>query len=282
MSSGPPSLAAVQRVFDARAKDFDDYAFVYDEVRGRLLERLEGVNLDPQLILDLGCANGRAAEPLARRFPGSEVIMLDASPAMARAARANTGGLVVNAALPQLPLNESSMGLVFANLCLPFSDNVRAALLAAARVLKPAGLFTFATLGPDSFAELQRARSAMGHKVRPRFADMHQIGDALVESGLVNPVLDVDYLEITYRDWETLWRELTGSGAAPGQNFSGGLLAGAGSGDALKAHYPQATDHAPYRITLELVFGHAWRGDSPRAAAGPQEVLVPVSQIKRY
>lgn len=281
MSSGPPSPAAVRRVFDARAKNFDDYAFVYDEVRSRLLERLDGINIMPAHLLDLGCANGRAATALARRFPSSQLVMLDASQAMARLARANTGGVVLNAALPQLPLADASMGLVFANLCLPYCDNVRAALLAVARVLEPGGLFAFSTLGPDSFAELQGARAALGHEVWPVFADMHHIGDALLQSGLVDPVLDVDHLHISYRDWDTLWRELIGSGAAPGQSVTGGLLSGMGRRQALQQTYPQVSGEAPYRLTLELVFGHAWRNPSGPAAVGPEEIAVPLTHIKR-
>jgi len=281
MSNGPPSLAAVRRVFDARAMDFDDYAFVYDEARSRLLERLEGINIVPDRLLDLGCANGRAATALASRFPSSQLIMLDASRAMARQARAKTGGVVLNAALPQLPFADASMGLVFANLCLPYLDNVRSALLAVARVLEPGGLFAFVTLGPDSFAELQVARSALGNKVWPVFADMHHVGDALIQSGLVDPVLDIDYLQISYRDWNSLWRELAGSGAAPGQSATGGLLSGAGRHHALREGYPQVGGEAPYRVTLELVFGHAWRNRSQPAAVGPEEIAVPVTQIKR-
>jgi len=281
MSHQPPSLAAVRRVFDARANDFDDYAFVYDEVRTRLLDRLDGINTAPGRVLDVGCGSGRGASALTSRFPSSELIMLDASPAMANKARASTGGLVLNAALPQLPLADASLGLVFANLCLAYCDNIRSALLAVARVLEPGGLFAFATLGPDSFAELQMARAAVGDKVRPVFADMHHLGDALVQSGLADPVLDVDYLKISYRDWNTLWRELVSCGAAPGQNITGGMLGGGARCHALRGEYPQIAGESPYQVTLELVFGHAWRSPPQQAAQGPQEVAVPVTQIKR-
>jgi malonyl-CoA O-methyltransferase len=281
MSDRPPSVAAVRRIFDARAEDFDDYAFVYDEVRARLLDRLEGINTAPGWMLDLGCASGRGATALTSLFPSGELIMLDASGAMASKARTNTGGIVLNAALPQLPLVDASLGLVFANLCLPYSDNIRSALLSVARVLEPGGLFVFATLGPDSFAELQGARAALGDKVWPAFADMHHLGDALVQSGLADPVLDVDYLQVSYRDWNKLWRELVNSGAAPGQNVTGGLLGSGTRSNALKDEYPQIAGESPYRITLELVFGHAWRSPQQQAAQGPTEVGVPVTQIKR-
>ena len=279
MSHGLPSVAAVRRVFDTRAADFHQYAFVHDEVRRRLLDRLEGVNVAPQRMLDVGCADGRAAAALTQRFPAAELMMLDASWEMARKARSG-GGQVINAALPQLPLVDGCLGLVFANLCLPYCDNVRGALMAVARVLEPGGLFAFATLGPDSFQELQLARAALGQEVRPVFADMHHLGDALVGSGMTDPVLDVDTLEVSYRDWPTLWRELIGSGSAPGQSPTGGLFAGPGPSLALEAAYPRVDDERPYHVTLELVFGHAWRSGPTTAMAGPHEVTVPVPTIK--
>jgi len=280
MSDPLPSAAALQRVFDARAHDFDEAAFVYDEVRARLFARLEAINVAPERVLDLGCASGRGASALAKRFPASELILLDASPAMAREASTRTGRPVLNAALPRLPLADASIGLVFANLCLPYCDNLRGALLAVARVLEPGGLFAFATLGPDSFAEFKVARAALGNKVWQPFVDMHHLGDALVQSGLAGPVLDVDYLEISYREWDTLWRELVASGAAPGQNTGGGLLGSGVRRQALEAEYPKVDGEAPYRITLELVFGHAWR--NPQSSAeGPAEVVVPIREIKR-
>ena len=45
------------------------------------------------------------------------------------------------------------------------------------------------------------------------FADMHNVGDALVGAGLRDPVLDVDELSVTYRDSSALFADLTAAGA---------------------------------------------------------------------
>ncbi len=266
-------------MFDACAPDFDQYAFVHDEVRRRLLERLVGVSMAPERILDLGCGTGRATAALSERYPSAELILADTSWGMAQQAQRVAPGRVLQAALPQLPLPEASMDLVFASLCLPYSDDLRAALSAISRVLKPGGLFIFSSLGPDSFNELQTARIALGDKVWPPFADMHVIGDGLVGAGLGEPVLDVDYLKVTYGDWDRFWRELAGSGAAPGHTANRAVM-GSGSRSAqLHRCYPQVQGPSPYEVTLELVFGHAWR--RAPAAAGPAEFSIPVSEIKR-
>lgn len=268
-------------MFDACAAKFDHYAVVHDEVRGRLLDRLVGISVAPGRILDLGCGTGRATEALTKRFPGAELLLLDASWGMAHQAHQVAPGLVLQASLPQLPLREASMDLVFANLCLPYSDDLRASLLAISRVLRPGGLFAFATLGPDSFHELQSARLAVGDKVWPPFADMHIIGDGLVEAGLGEPVLDVDYLQVTYQEWQTLWRELAGCGAAPGHTADGGMLGSGRRSQQLQGTYPRTPGESPYTVTLELVFGHAWRRPASAQGGGVTEFAVPVSEIKR-
>jgi malonyl-CoA O-methyltransferase len=277
----PPSPDVVRRMFDACAAKFDHYAFVHDEVRGRLLDRLVGVSAAPLSILDLGCGTGRATEALTKRYPDAELLLLDNSWGMVRQAHQVAPGQVLQASLPQLPLREASVDLVFANLCLPYSDDLNAALLAISRVLRPGGLFAFATLGPDSFHELQTARLALGDKVWPPFADMHLIGDGLVAAGLGEPVLDVDYLQVTYREWQTLWRELAGGGAAPGHTADGGILGGGGRSQQLHRTYPRSAGESPFEVTLELVFGHAWRRATTPQRGAATEFAVPVSEIKR-
>ena len=52
------------------------------------------------------------------------------------------------------------------------------------RVLKPGGLLTFTTFGPDTLVELRRAWAAADGRTHVnRFIDMHDLGDALLRAG---------------------------------------------------------------------------------------------------
>jgi len=82
-----PEKRAARRAFD-RAHDFAGACFIHDETRGRLLERLELVRLEPRVIVDLGCATGRGARALAARYPAARILAVDSSAAMLRAAAA--------------------------------------------------------------------------------------------------------------------------------------------------------------------------------------------------
>ena len=57
----------------------------------------------------------------------------------------------------------------------------------------------FTTFGPDTLKELAQA-SAEPPGVSPvhAFIDMHDLGDALIASGLSDPVMEMEYLTLTY------------------------------------------------------------------------------------
>ena len=113
-----------------------------------------------------------------------------------------------------IPLPAASVDLVFSNLMLPWCEDLDAVFGEVARILKPQGLFTFTTLGPDTLVELRVAWHAAGGVTPPHpFTDMHDLGDGLVRSGLAEPVLDVSRYSLTYPDVSTLLRDLRATGS---------------------------------------------------------------------
>ena len=125
------------------------------------------------------------------------------------------------------------------------------------------GLFAFATLGPDSLLALRNAWQTVdeGAHVNP-FADMHNVGDALVRSGLRDPVLDVDRLAVSYEKPEALFRDLTAAGAR-------NCLAGRQRGLTGRRRFEAMTSAvfaggSSATLEFELVFGHCWGGVTRR------------------
>ena len=98
---------------------------------------------------------------------------------------------------------------------LPWIGDLTACFSEVARALKKGGVFTFATLGPDSLASLRHAweSSPTARITSTRLPDMHDVGDSLVRAGLTDPVLDVDKLAVAYRDTSSLFRDLSACGA---------------------------------------------------------------------
>jgi malonyl-CoA O-methyltransferase len=277
-----PERRATRRAFARAAATFDAACAVHDEIRARLLERLDYLRVDPRIAVDVGCATGRGALALAERFPAARVIALDSSIAMVRAARARVPPFVVAAEAERLPLAAGCAQLLFASLVLPFCDP-RAVFAEASRVLADGGLLLFATLGPDTLQEVRRAWAAVDRGIHVHAAfDMHDIGDLALAAGLVDPVLDADRLVLTYADSAALFRDLAQCGAV---NVAAGRargLTGRGRWAAFEGALRDAQRAERLEITVEIVLGHAFgRGPGRARPTNGHEVGVPIERIGR-
>src|SRR5690625_1488796 len=78
--SQPASLSLssthVARQF-ARRNPLDPAQFLYGEIAQRMLQRLSYIRIQPHTILDAGCGNAHALEPLRAQYPDLNYIGLD-------------------------------------------------------------------------------------------------------------------------------------------------------------------------------------------------------------
>jgi malonyl-CoA O-methyltransferase len=174
---------AVRRSFDRASRTYDASAAVQAEIRTRLLERLDIVRLQPTAVLDLGAGTGHASRDLKRRYPSAQVVAVDASLPMLRESAHQQRFLrrfaSVCADAHRLPLRSQSFDLVLSNLLIEWCHDPDAVFAEAARVLRPQGLFTFTTVGPDTLKELRELwRGVDPFTHVHRFIDMHDFGDA--------------------------------------------------------------------------------------------------------
>jgi len=282
--------AQVRRSFDKAAATYDAAAGVAGEIRNRLLERLDVVRLQPKVILDLGAGTGLSSKALRRRYRGAEVVALDLSPGMLARAERQQSWLrrfdPVVADAHRLPLKDSSVELVFSNLMLEWCHDPDAVFHEIRRVLRPGGLLTFTTLGPDTLRELRDGwrkidPDSRAHPRVHRFIDMHDLGDALMRAGLAEPVMDTERLTVTYRDLDALLKELTASGSS---NVAQGRARGLTTKtrmQALRQAVPPDPRAGALPVSVEVVYGHAWAGELRRPQRAGGEVRIPVSSLKR-
>ena len=274
----------VRRAFDRASATFDQTAAVHGEIRQRLIERLDVIRMQPAVVLDLGAGTGQGTSELKRRFSSAEVIALDLSARMLAVA-GNRSRLFrrfarVAADAQRLPLRNGSVDLIFSNLMLHWMAHPDAAIAESRRILRPDGLLTFTSLGPDTLRELRSAWGNAGEQPHVHaFIDMHDLGDALMRAGFVEPVMDTERLTVTYREWPTLLCELRGTGSV---NIAQGRHRGL-TGRATLKRVNRALDElrrdGVLPITLEVVYGHAWAG-APRQRRADGEVRIPVSTLR--
>lgn len=265
---------AVRRRFARAATSYAEASRLEAEVGARMLERLDYVKLEPRRVLDAGCGPAREAAGLADRYPQATIVLLDAALPMLNAARpagflsrlfARRERLPVCGALERLPLASSSIGLAWSNMALHWVAEPLAAIRELHRVLEPDALVMFSTLGPDSLKEL---RAAAGPARVHAFIDMHDIGDMLVAAGFADPVMDAERMTLTYPNAQGLFADLRATGQTSALAERNRGLAGRRFLSNLTSALDATRRADRLEVTVEVVYGHAWKAQPHRAADG--------------
>lgn len=282
------SRHAVRQAFERAAATYDRSAFLQQEVARRLDEHLEEMKIEPELILDAGCGTGFGVPLLQTRFPRARILGMDLAHGMAVQALRQHGGpagwrrwlspfatrhaplAALCADLEQLPFRRDSLDMAWSSLTLQWVD-LPTAFREVNRVLKPGGLFLFASLGPDTLQELRAASQALdGHTHVNRFIDMHDVGDALVQAGFANPVMEMERITLTYDDLRSLLGDIKGIGAQTVLEGRRGGLMGKQAWARLAQNYEVFRREGRLPATYEVVYGHAWAGRQDRLEDGRQ------------
>jgi malonyl-CoA O-methyltransferase len=289
---------AVRAAFERAAPDYDDAAVLQKEVARRLDERLEMMKFTPATVLDAGCGTGFGLPLLRARYPDARLLALDLAHGMLRETLARHGApagwrgwlsrLTPNpsrltpicADLERLPLKADSLDLLWSNLTLQWMGDLEATVQGLHRVIRPGGLLMFSTFGPDTLKELRAAFAGLddGHGHVNRFTDMHDIGDLLVHAGFTSPVMEMEYLTLTYADLHALLRDLKAIGAHTVLDQRRAGLMGKTAWRRLAENYEHFRRDGRLPATYEVIYGHAWAGRKDRLADGRQVIELKIGR----
>jgi len=273
--------------FARAARGYDTAAVLSREVCSRMLERLDLVRLDPAHVLDIGSGTGLAARALAQRYPKAHITRVDLSlpmlevehraaswTAALRGMLGRAASAAVCADFERLPIRHAAMDLVVSNLALHWSSAPELSVAELQRVLRRGGLLMFTTLGPDTLKELATAGADVrGRSPVHRFIDMHDVGDLLVKAGFADPVMDMEYLTLTYPRVEDLFRDLRETGSMSARADAVGLRTPRWRAR-LAQRYEQLRMDGRLPATFEIVYGHAWKPEQgPRVTADGRAVI---------
>ena len=252
--------------------------WLQDEIADRMLQKLDIVKLDVKDILIVPDFPGKHLDVLAKRFPKARTLSITEEGVSEfqiwRAkAKQNWRSLFTNNARPlasytssgRFDVPDNSVDLVFSNLLLQDLADPKRFLQECWRVLREGGLITFSYLGPDTGKEL-RSQDFSGLKIKNLLSpwDMHDMGDALLGGRFSDPVMDMEYLTLDYGTYELLLSDAS----------------------ALKLMHSdplvttQMTD-LPQKLTLEVVYGHAWALGKHLAKAQDNVAYIDLNQIGR-
>jgi malonyl-CoA O-methyltransferase len=253
--------------------------WLQDEIADRMLQKLDIVKLDVKDVLLIPEFPGDYFSTLIKRFPGARINGvyeegLSGFEALRFKARQRWRRLFqgghsspLNAYLKsgKFDLPDNSMDCIFSDLLLQDLADPRHFLQECWRVLKEGGLLSFSYLGPDTGKELHSLDAGV-FKLKNLLSpwDMHDMGDALLGERFSDPVMDMEYLNLSYESDLLLLADaqaLKLVQTAPIKTVEKGFL--------------------PQKLTLEVVYGHAWAIGKHLAKARDDVAYIEVNQIGR-
>ncbi len=253
--------------------------WLQDEIAERMLQKLDIVKLDVRDILLIPDFPGNHHASLAKRFPRARIhsVIEDGSSRFQlwiSKTAANWRSLFSAGAVGSLShlrdnnkfsIPDHSVDLIFSNLLLQDLVDPKLFLRECWRVLREGGLVVFSYLGPDTGKEL-RALSSSSLQLKNLISpwDMHDLGDALVAERFADPVMDMEYLTLDYQKSELLLSDIEALGLAN-----------------VNHHLDAEMDDLPHKLTLEIVYGHAWAIGKHLAKSHDSVAFIDVNQIGR-
>jgi len=163
-------------------------------------------------------------------------------------------------------------------------NDLPGALIQIRRALKPDGLFLAALFGGETLHELREsfavAEAEISGGISPRvspFADVRDMGALLQRGGFALPVADVERLQVRYRDFASLVRDLRAHGQSNALSARRRRFLGRGILEALTANYSARYAHdGKLNATFETLYLTGWAPDQ-----GQQQPLKPGSARTR-
>ena len=253
--------------------------WLQDEIADRMLQKLDIVKLDVKNILVIPDFPGNHLTALAKRFPRANIHSVaeegvSKSQLWRKKAFANlraffsannSGSVAQYMSSGKFDLPDNSVDLVFSDLLIQDLADPKHFLSESWRVLREGGLVVFSYLGPDTAKELRSLSSTPFQLKNLRSPwDMHDMGDALMAERFSDPVMDMEYLTLDYEKPELLVADVEALNLGVVLDRNG-----------------LNQSNLPQKLTLEVVYGHAWAVGKHLSKAQNNLAYIDLNQIGR-
>ena len=248
--------------------DYAECSVLARAVGKELLSRLDWMQLQPHYIADMRCRTGELTQELAVRYPKAQILGIDNDMTMLHYAQQHVSKCIkwLLADGESIPIAGETLDFICSHFLLPWHMRVIDVLQEWQRLLQPGGLLLFTSFGPDTLREWASLLSPSMHIV-----DMHELGDALVQAGFVDPVLEVDHYTLTYTDPAKFLYELQVNAFIPRDLLLSTIV------------MQQYSEQVQLTATFEVIYGHAWMPKTRGYRQDAEGVArIPLTHLRGY
>jgi len=255
-------------------------AWLHQEVGRRLAEKMTVMRMQPQHWLDWGGWLGAGRPAVKACYPHAKpwvweptnVLRMKTVKSLEQAQsksalwrqlfnRSDRIEQMVYQGDEALPPNwpHEGVGLMWANMALHASIDLPSTMRRWHAAMSPEGFLMCSGLGPDTAKELKGLYRQMAWAVpAAAFLDMHDVGDALIDAGFAEPVMDMEHLTLTWPSAQHMLDELRTWGG----NVAVGRIKGCRTPrwrEKLLSVLTErlSTPDGRLALTVEVVYGHA-------------------------
>ncbi len=273
--------------FSRAAGSYDAAAVVQHAICDRTLERVDTLAPQATCILDIGSGSGRSLQGLQSRFPNSSIIACDIALPMLLQCRKRYGHTkkLVCGDAERLPFTNETVDLIFSTSTFQWCPDLMQVLSECRRVMRPGGVLIFSTFGPDTLLQLRNSWAQVddGEHVH-EFIDMHYVGDMLLATEFIDPVVDMEIINIQYRSLRQLLQDLKDTGSRGKFSVpvsSPGLMGKQKYRRLVRAYEKYRHANGSLLASYEVIYGYARKLADDRGTEVVTEVKIPLSKIKK-
>jgi malonyl-CoA O-methyltransferase len=288
--SSPGAQPSAVRAHLRRAGAAAEAPWLHGEVARRMAGRLAVVKAQPAVVLDWWSALGGGRAALRAQYPKARIEAVEPTAALvARSAHAAhrpwwsprrwREGEMAMWQEDVLPPGARAQ-LLWSNLMLHWEADPAALFARWQAALEVDGFVMFSCFGPDTVRELHALYRGLGWAPPgDAFIDMHDLGDALLQAGFADPVMDMERLTLTWADAGAALAELRTLGGNASAARTAGLRTPRWRERLVDAmQRALAGPDGRLHLGFELVYGHAFK-PAPRLRVAP-ETRVPLDTLR--
>lgn len=236
--------------------------FFWRECSKYLHERLSMMKVTVDCLADMGCGKGDDLVLLKAHFPQALAIGLDSSFIPIKCAdkpfNQNVGYVCGDA--ENSPFRKETFDLIWSNMMLHWAEDIGGVLAEWYQLLKPQGLLLFSCLGYYSLHRLFHVFGQInGYDHIMAFPDFQQLGNAMVETGFTAPVVEHEWINVTYQDINKLLQDIRIFGDNPLVGARQGLMGQRAFANLLEALEGLRGDDGMITLQFEVIFAHAFK-----------------------